>query len=197
MTTKNLAIVYYSGSGHTHLLAEAVARGAKAVSGVNVELLRITGGQIKEGRWQDEEMLKKLNAADAIVFGTATYMGGASAQFKAFADATGMIWYQRGWVGKLAGGFTHSGTASGDKLSTLQYLVTLAAQHGMLWVTQHEIPSTYFGKTDGLNRFGFYIGAAGQTPFIPGTPATLDAGDALTGETYGRHVAETALRVNR
>ena len=180
---KKIALVYFSGSGHTHLLAEAVVRGARSVEGVEVDVLRITGEQIKDGRWQDESFLKTLQAAHTIVFGAATYMGGPAAQFKAFADGTAMVWFNRSWVGKLAGGFTHSGSPSGDKLSTLQYFVTLAAQHGMLWVGQPQIPSIYAGKTDGLNRLGFYLGAAGQTLFQPGVPATLDAGDALTGET--------------
>ena len=191
---KKIALVYFSGAGHTHLMAEAVAAGARAVAGVEVTLHRITGEQIKDGRWQDEATVKALQEAQTIVFGAPTYMGGPAAQFKAFADATGMLWYQRAWVGKLAGGFTHSGSPSGDKLNTLQYFAILAAQHGMLWITQPQIPSTYFGKTDGLNRLGVYLGAAGQTPFAPGTPASVEPGDVLTGETYGRHVAETTLR---
>jgi NAD(P)H dehydrogenase (quinone) len=35
---------------------------------------------------------------------------------------------------KLAAGFTVSDSPSGDKLGTLQYLFTLAMQHGMVWV---------------------------------------------------------------
>ncbi len=58
-----VAIIYFSGSGHTHLMAEAVAEGASQVSGTTVELLRITGEQIKEGRWQDDATIAKLNGA--------------------------------------------------------------------------------------------------------------------------------------
>jgi NAD(P)H dehydrogenase (quinone) len=64
-----IAIVYFSGTGHTHLIAEAIGKGASKVEGANVELLRITGDRIVEGRWQDEAMMAKLQAADAIVFG--------------------------------------------------------------------------------------------------------------------------------
>ncbi len=66
-------------------------------------LIPIEGKDIVEGRYQNEDVLAKLGAADAIVFGTPTYMAGPSAQFKAFADATGMIWFQRGWRNKIAG----------------------------------------------------------------------------------------------
>ncbi len=70
-----IAIVYFSGMGHTHLMAEAVAAGAKKVAGATVELLRITGEQITDGRWKDDAIIEKLNQADAIIFGF-TYIYG-------------------------------------------------------------------------------------------------------------------------
>lgn len=197
MSAKKVAVVYFSGSGHTALVAEAVAKGARSVEGVQVDLLAIRGSQITEGRWKDEAMLESLSAADAIIFGTPTYMGGPAAQFKAFADATAMIWFGRGWKGKLAAGFTHSGSPSGDKAGTLQYLVTLAAQHGMLWVPSDELPHIYTGKTEAINRLGFYLGVGGSTPFNPNAPASVEAGDLLTAEGHGRRVAEAALRIGR
>lgn len=194
MSEKKVAVVYFSGAGHTALMAEAVGKGARSVEGVKADVLPIRGSQITEGRWKDEAMLESLGAADAIVFGTPTYMGGPAAQFKAFADATAMIWFGRGWKGKLAGGFTHSGSPSGDKAGTLQYLVTLAAQHGMLWVPSDELPYLYTGKTEAINRLGFYLGVGGNTPFNPNVPASVEPGDLLTAEGYGRSVAGAVLR---
>ncbi|OIQ95671.1 p-benzoquinone reductase [mine drainage metagenome] len=192
---KSVVIVYYSGSGHTALVAESVARGAQAVPNTKVELVRIAGEQIKEGRWKDESSLAKLAGADAIVFGTPTYMGGPAAQFKAFADATGEVWYKRGWSGKLAAGFTSSGSPSGDKLSTLQYLNLFANQHGMLWTSQPEVNSAYFGRSDGVNRLGSHTGVMAQNSGAPGQPAVLDSGDAATAEVLGRHVATIAAKL--
>ena len=79
-------------------------------------------------------MLAQLDASDAIIFGSPTYMGGPAAQFKALADATGERWYRGAWRDKLAAGFTVSSGPSGDKLSTLHYFFTLAMQHGMIWI---------------------------------------------------------------
>jgi len=189
---KKISIVFFSGSGHTRLMAEAVQRGAASIAGTEVELIQLSGSDITEGRWKNEAVLQKIAASDAVVFGTPTYMGGPAAQFKAFADATGMVWFQQGWRNKLAGGFTHSGSPSGDKLSTLQYLADLAFQHGMLWVGLGAIPSSYFGQTDGFNRLGFYHGAAGVTPFVPGAAPNVDAGDLLTAERYGQRIATLA-----
>ena len=189
-----VSIVYYSNSGSTELLAKAVARGARSVEGTEVQLFPITGQQITQGRWEDPEVLKALSASDAIIFGTPTYMAGPSAQFKAFADATGSVWYTRGWKDKVAGGFTVSGSPSGDKVNTLNYLTAYAAQHGMSWVGQDILPYKS-GAADALNRAGVFTGASAQNTNAPGAPASLHQGDLLTGEAYGRRVAEFAQRL--
>ncbi|NEO25777.1 MAG: flavodoxin family protein, partial [Kamptonema sp. SIO4C4] len=70
-----VAIVYFSGTGHTHLMAESVADGVRKVEDTKAKLLRITGDQINQGRWSDSNTLNQLEAADAIIFGSPTYMG--------------------------------------------------------------------------------------------------------------------------
>jgi NAD(P)H dehydrogenase (quinone) len=192
-----VAVVYFSGSGHTHLMAQAIAAGATS-QGVEVELLRITGEQIVEGRWQDAAILERLHQADAIVFGSPTYMGGVAAQFKAFLDAGGSIWFEQGWKDKIAGGFTHSSSLSGDKQGTLIYLSVNAAQHSMIWVGAGDLPSPYFGKDDGINRLGSFLGVMGQSPLnMSGGEAVLEEGDRLTAEKYGQRIAQAALRWSR
>ena len=91
-----IAVVYHSGSGHTKLMAEAVRRGAASVPGVEVQIHAVTGSDIREGRWSNDAILEALDACDAIVFGCPTYMGGVSAQMKAFLDALCLDydWYQ-------------------------------------------------------------------------------------------------------
>src|SRR5690349_6044864 len=116
-----ISIIYFSGSGHTTKLAEAVHKGAAAVADVSTSLIAINGDDIQQGRYVNEDVLKKLDSSDAIIFGSPTYMGGPAAQFKAFADATGGRWYGGAWRDKVAAGFTVSSGPSGDKLSTLHY----------------------------------------------------------------------------
>ena len=193
---KNIAIIYFTGSGSTGKLAEAVHAGASSVPGVQAELIAIAGKDIAEGRYSNAAVIEKLNQADAIIFGTPTYMGGASAQFKAFADATAGIWYGQGWKNKVAGGFTISGSPSGDKLSTLQYLFVLASQHGMIWAGNPGVPSFMLGKADGYNRLGSTTGVMAQNTTPQGEAPVLDAGDQLTGERYGQRVAELTLKLS-
>jgi NAD(P)H dehydrogenase (quinone) len=191
MTT--IAIIYFSASGHTHLMAEAIAEGAQKAPDTTVQLLRITGEQIVNGRWKDDAILATLNQADAIVFGTPTYMGGVAAQFKAFVDGVSSAWAQQLWKDKIAGGFTHSGGLSGDKQGTLIYLAINAAQHSMIWVGAGEM-----SQPNGINRLGSYQGVMGQAvPDFTGTKsAELDPGDRTTAVLYGERIAAATKRWN-
>jgi multimeric flavodoxin WrbA len=67
-------------------------------------------------------------------------MGTASTAFHAFAETGSKRWFSHVRVDKLAAGFTNSGAKSGDKASTLGYFVTLAAQHGMHWISVGLLP---------------------------------------------------------
>jgi NAD(P)H dehydrogenase (quinone) len=183
------AIVYFSGSGHTQKMAEAVAKGAGAIPDVKVNLIGLRGEDVTGGRWKNDAVLVELDASDVIIFGTPTYMGGPAAQFKAFADTTSERWFKRAWVNKLAAGFTVSAGPSGDKFNTLIYLFTLAMQHGMVWVGQTETPF----NEKGINRLSSYSGAMGQAFTEPPEVAPNEA-DKLTGEIFGRRVAEAAVR---
>ena len=190
MTT--VSVIYHSGSGHTAKMAEAVAKGAGSVSDVRVNLLAVSGDDISKGRFANDSLMAQLDASEAIIFGSPTYMGGPSGQFKCFADATGERWFKSAWRDKLAAGFTVSGGPSGDKLSTLHYFFTLAMQHGMVWVGQAESPF----NDKGINRLSSYSGVMGQAMQEPPDVAP-NAADKLTGEVLGRRVAEAAKRWKR
>lgn len=185
-----IVILYHSHTGHTKLLAEHVTQGASSVEGATARLVSVDD---VAGR------LGELTSADAIVFGCPTYMGSASAAFKAFMDSTARVWAAQTWRDKLAAGFTHSAAPSGDKMGTLLQLATFAAQHGMVWVSL-GLPPTYASAgpdESGLNRLGSHLGAMAQS--VPGA-AAQDAppeGDRKTAEHLGRRVAEWAVRAQR
>jgi len=187
MTT--VSIIYHSGMGHTAKLAESIAKGAGAVADTRVNVIAINGKDIVEGRYKNAAVLEQLDASDAIIFGSPTYMGGPSGQFKCFADATGERWYMSKWRDKVAAGFTVSQGASGDKLSTLHYFFTLAMQQGMIWVGQAETPM----NDKGINRLSSYSGVMAQAGQEPTDVAPNDV-DKLTGEVFGKRVAEATQR---
>ena len=177
-------VVYHSGYGHTQRVAEHVAAGADA------ELLPIDAeGNLPEGGWD------KLNAADAIIFGTPTYMGGPSWQFKKFADASSKAWFTRAWQDKVFGAFTNSASPVGDKGATLAQLQTLASQHGGIWVSLGVLPSNTKAATpNDPNRLGGSVGLMVQSP----SDASVDEvpqGDLDTARRYGQRVAAVAQRL--
>ncbi|ACB62743.1 MULTISPECIES: flavodoxin family protein [Burkholderia] len=182
----NIVIVYHSGYGHTQKLAEAVHAGAQD-AGATARLIAV--GELDDAGWA------ALDAADAIVFGAPTYMGGPSAQFKQFADATSKPWFTQKWKDKIAAGFTNSATMNGDKFSTIQYFVTLAMQHGMVWVGTGMMPANSKAATrNDINYVGGFTGLLAQSP----ADATPDEGplpgDLETAKAFGARVADAAAR---
>jgi NAD(P)H dehydrogenase (quinone) len=172
-----IAVLYHSGYGHTQRVAQYVAEGAGA------ELIAIDAdGNIGDADWA------ALDAADAIIFGSPTYMGMASWQFKKIADASSKRWFSSAWKDKIAAGFTISASPSGDKLSTIQYFITLSMQHGMIWVGQPAL-------NDGtINRIGSNSGLMAQVG--PTSPAAdIPEGDLDTARQYGQRVAQVAKKL--
>jgi NAD(P)H dehydrogenase (quinone) len=178
-----IVVVYHSGYGHTQRMAQAVADGAGA------ELIAIDAdGNLPEGGWE------ALAAAQAIIMGSPTYMGTVSWQFKKFADASSKAWFTQAWKDKLFAGFTNSASMNGDKQSTLQYLMTLALQHGGLWVGLGQIPSnSKAAQRNDPNYLGSYAGAVAQSPSDAGAHEMLP-GDLETARVFGKRVAEAAAR---
>lgn len=182
-----IAIVYHSGYGHTAKQAEAVHAGAASVAGAEATLLSVH--DLNDAFWQT------LNAADAIVFGAPTYMGGASAKFKEFADASSKAWFSQTWKDKIAGGFTNSASLNGDKYNTLMYFVTLAMQHSMIWVGTGLLPANSSrAERNDLNRMGSFIGPMAQSDSDVGADVAPPPGDLATAHAYGKRVAETTLQ---
>ena len=182
----SVAVVYHSGYGHTAEIAKAVAHGANLVDGIAAKLIRV---EDIDKHWDD------LDAADAIIFGAPTYMGSASAPFKAFMDASSKVWFRQGWKDKIAAGFTHSGSQGGDKYNTITQLFTLAMQHGMIWAGLGLMPgnNSSKGSLNDLNRLGSFTGAMTQSGVDQGAEA-IPASDLKTAEHLGRRVALVALQ---
>lgn len=179
-----LAVVHHSVTGTTARLAEAVREGAKSVEGVETFSVAITGQDICAGRYCNYDALARLSQAEALVFGSPTFMGCVSAQFKAFADATSELWARQQWADKLAAGFTIGTNLSGDQLNTIQYLNIFANQHGMLWVSLN-FPGGH--DTRGRNRLGAQSGLIAHE-----SAGQVHAADLATAQFLGQRVASLA-----
>lgn len=180
----NIVVVYHSGYGHTKAVAEKVAQGAQA------SLVAIDAqGDITPEDWA------QLDSADAIIFGTPTYMGNVSWQFKKFADATSKAWFTRAWQDKVFGGFTNSASPNGDKQVALITLQTLASQHGGIWVSLGVPPSNTKASTSAdVNNLGASVGLLTRAP-ADANPDEVATGDLATAELYGARVAAITARL--
>ena len=192
MPNVRIAIVYHSGYGHTRRQAEAVESGVAKVVGVQAMLLSVEDAQT---RWSD------LAAADAIIFGTPTYVAGVSAAFKAFEEASSRAVMSQGfgWKDKIAAGFTNSGSRSGDKLATLTQIALFAAQHGMHWVNLALPPANHSstGSERDLNRLGFWLGAGAQSNIDQSPDLAPPKADLATARHLGQRVASVTLQFVR
>ena len=187
----NVAIIYYSGYGHTAKLAEAIHAGAAAAPDTTATLYRIdANGDLPDESWE------ALARADAVIYGSPTYMGGPAWQFKKFADASSKPWFTQAWKNKVAAGFTNSASTNGDKFSTIEYFWTLSQQHGQIWVGTGLMPSN--AKAHGPGDVNWTAGFAGALAVSPSDASPDEAprkGDLETARLLGVRVAEWAKKL--
>lgn len=184
----SIVIAYHSGYGHTAAVARSVQEGAERVENSRAELIDVT--ELTQRHWT------LMAEADAIIFGSPTYMGAVSGPFKNFMDQTSPLWMQRRWQDKLAAGFTISSSQAGDKYATLSQLATLAAQHGMIWVSLGLLPgnNSSTGSIDDINRIGGSLGAMAQANADEPADITPPDSDRETAALLGARVAELAAQ---
>lgn len=181
---QRVAIVWHTVTGNTAQVATAVGEGV-ARAGAEPVLLALQGSHIIEGRYTNPDLLCAVDSSSAVVFGAPTFMGGPSAQFKAFADASSDRWERQCWRNKFAAGFTTGTSPNGDQASTLQYFALLAAQHGMLWV---GIDKPFNADLDAPNTVGVQLGFAAQV-----TSEGVAEIDLKTARYLGARVGQLAL----
>ena len=189
----NIAIVYYSGYGHTAKQAEDVQKGAGSVAGATAKLYAIDKeGNLPEADWAE------LAKADAMIFGSPTYMGGPAWQFKKFADASSKPWFGQAWKNKVAGGFTNSASANGDKFATISYFWTLSQQHGQIWVGTGLMPASAKANTpEDTNWLGGFAGALARSPSDASPEEAPNKGDLEVARLLGQRIAETAAKLKK
>lgn len=187
LSPKKIAVIYHSAHGHTEHIARCVAKGARAVAGIDVH--------IREA----EDVMKspdELVAFDGFMLGSPTFLGGVSGPFKSFMDSTGRLWRQQALKGKLAAGFTVSSLPSGDKQSTLLSMFVFAMQHGMIWIGNPILPEQHVGVPyeEAANRLGSWSGLMAQAGH--GAPADFFvSGDIKTALLFGRNFAQVLHRM--
>jgi NAD(P)H dehydrogenase (quinone) len=197
----NIAVIYYSATGHVHKLADAVAHGARD-AGAEVRLRRVAELVSEEvirrqDAWHEhyqatvgvvaEATLDDLEWADGFALGTPTRYGLPAAQLKQFIDQTGPLWLEGHLTDKVATSFTSAANRHGGQESTLLALNNIFYHWGALIV-----PPGYTNEV--LYR-------AGGNPYGTSYPSGLDGDasvsiEALTAAHYqGFRLAQYASRL--
>lgn len=182
-----IGFVYFTNTDVTGQLVRAACHEIENL-GVELVLHKISGKEIVEGRFVNDSLMNSLKSCDAIVFGSPTYMGGVSAQFKAFADATSDFWAEQAWAGKIAAGITSGTGLNGDQSSTLQYLSTLASQHGMIWV---GLDAPFSDTEKGINRLGCHLGVT-----VCSLDGSVHSVDLESAKYLAKRVAQVTQKFN-
>lgn len=158
MSNTRVLIVFYSRSGVTEALAKGIAEGATK-EGAEVRLRRareFVGPEVMAQAPGWKESAEAMNArypaptaddaawADAIVFGTPTRFGNASAELKAYIDSLGALWFGGKLNNKVGAVFGSSSSPHGGNETTLVSLYAPLAHLGLLIVpTGYLDPSVF------------------------------------------------------
>jgi NAD(P)H dehydrogenase (quinone) len=195
-------VLYFSAYGHVERMAQAVAEGARSVSGTEVALKRVPDlvpeeVARKSGMKVDQKAplatVEELADYDAIIFGTPTRFGNMAAQMRNFLDHTGGLWMKGALVGKVGSVFASTGTQHGGQETTITSFHSTLLHQGMIIV---GLPYSFAGllRMDEITGGGPY----GATTLAKADGSRRPSENELEGARFqGRHVAEIAARLVR
>lgn len=166
----SVLVTYFSPTGHTRLMADAVADGARAVTGTDVTLLPT-----------DSTRTEHLLAADAVILGTPVYNGNVAPQVLAFINRWPFL--EGEMRDKLGAAFVAAGGMSAGEETTLLSIHRAMLVHGMLIV----------GGPDWMSAFGASA-VTEEPPFTP-PPGTIDEVFLAKARGLGQRVAHLAHRM--
>jgi NAD(P)H dehydrogenase (quinone) len=197
-------VIFYSLYTHVYRMAEAVAEGARSVSGAQVELLQVAetlpAAVIeKMGAVETKKAMahipiadpKRLAEADAILFGSPTRFGSVTAQMQSFFDATGQLWATGAMVGKVGSVFTSTASQHGGQEMTLISMYTFLLHQGMI------ITGVPYSVQELLNLDAI----SGGTPYGASTIAgprgerSPTANELAIARFQGKHATEVAAKL--
>jgi NAD(P)H dehydrogenase (quinone) len=167
-------IAYYTMGGHTKLMAEAVAAGAKSVGNVTVKVMMV--GEVKK-----DDLLN----ADAIIVGSPVQNANAAPEVVKFI--AGWPFSGAPLFNKIGAVFvTAGGISAGEELTQMNILHSMLL-YGMVVV----------GGEDWMSAFGASA-ITSEKPFGQSQKDAVVADQFLKkAEGLGKRVAELAVRLRR
>jgi NAD(P)H dehydrogenase (quinone) len=187
-------ILFYSRTGNTAALADAIAEGARSVRFVEVDLRRIDDlapqsviDSVPDWKPSREKLMAKyqtfkdvneLANYDAIILGSPTRYGVMAAELKNILDQTGPLWQKGALVNKVGAAFTSVSTGHGGHETTLWSIMTPMANLGLILVPPGYTDPVMFS---GGSPYGATATTGGGAP---------GAADLAAARHEGKRVAE-------
>lgn len=139
MLNLSVLILYYSKTGHTRSMAQAIAQGVQNI-GLNAQLRTVpeltTSVQVAESSIPEQGdiycTLNDLQNCHGLILGSPTRFGNMASPLKYFLEQTTGLWLNGALHGKPASVFTSSGAMHGGQESTLLTMYMPLLHHGML-----------------------------------------------------------------
>lgn len=199
-----IQVVFHSLYTHVYQLAEAIAEGAREVSGTEVLVAQVA-------ETLPTEVLEKMGAvetkksfahvpiadphaladADGIILGSPTRYGAATSQMQAFLDATGGLWAKGALIGKVGSAFTSTASQHGGQETTLIHMHTFFYHQGMV-VAGVPYSAKELVNLDEITGGSPYGASTIAGPRGERTPT---ANELAIARFQGRHVAELAAKL--
>ena len=190
-------VLFYSRTGKTAGLADAIAEGAGSVRFTEVELRRVedlapasvieaneewTSARAALARkYRTLESAESLADDDALIVGSPTRFGVMSAEVKNVLDQAGPLWMRGALADKVGSAFSTVSTPHGGHETTIQSILMPMMHYGMIIVPP--------GYTDPVMfRAGSPYGATATT----GKSSSLSADDLAVARHQGARVAKVA-----
>ena len=127
-----IPILYFSRTGNTEKLAEAIARGVEKVEGINAVLTNT-----------DEVTKEDFTNSAGIIAGSPVYFGVMAAQLKKIFDE--FVGIRSKMEGKVGAAFATSADPSGGKETTMMSIIQVMLIYGMVIVGDPMSATGHFG----------------------------------------------------
>jgi NAD(P)H dehydrogenase (quinone) len=125
-------VLYFSKSGNTKKLAEAIGKGVEEVDGVSAVLKNT-----------DEVTPEDFLGADGIVAGSPVYFGAMTAELKKVFDQFVVV--RKKMEGKVGAAFATSGDVTGGKETTMMSIIHALLIYGMVIVGDPMSATGHYG----------------------------------------------------
>lgn len=163
-------VLFYSRTGHTARLADAIAEGAEQERFTEVDVRRIDdlaapeviasvpgwaeGRAALAGRYRTLEGVERLADYDGIILGSPAYHGAMAAELKQVIDRADPLWRQGALADRVGSAFSSAAAGSGGQETATWSILTSMASLGMLLVPPAPVTATIDNPLEAARELG-------------------------------------------